>query len=119
MVKKPKPHVVLIPTEEVQPGAKPYNPLDKHNLAVSVADALLASPIHPLPPRTFTGAGIYAIYYKGNFPPYECISSRCQNASTKVPIYVGEAIPEGARKGGLGLDAPAGRKLFGRIREHS
>lgn len=46
----------------------PYNPLDKRNLGVSVADALLERPILPLPPAdSFVGAGIYAIYYVGNF----------------------------------------------------
>jgi len=45
-----------------------YNPLDKRNLAKSVADALLQQTLGPLPPQErFLGAGIYAIYYAGRF----------------------------------------------------
>ena len=40
----------------------PYNPLDKKNLGVSVADALLARNVESLPlSEPFIGAGIYAI----------------------------------------------------------
>ena len=50
---------------------QPYNPLDKKNLGISVADAMLNQPISPLPPgEKFVGTGIYAIYYVGDFPPY-------------------------------------------------
>lgn len=43
----------------------PYNPLDKKNLGISVADALLARPMDALPPQEqFMGAGIYAIYFQ-------------------------------------------------------
>jgi hypothetical protein len=34
------------------------------------------------------------------------------------PIYAGKAIPEGGRKGGLGLDVPAGKPLHKRLSEH-
>ena len=41
----------------------PYNPLDKKNLGVSVADALLSRNVEPLQlPESFIAAGIYAIY---------------------------------------------------------
>lgn len=46
----------------------PYNPLAKENLGKSVADALLNSkplPLGDLP--KFGGAGVYAIYYTGDF----------------------------------------------------
>jgi hypothetical protein len=43
------------------------------------------------------------------------------NASGKFgqPIYVGKAVPKGARKGGLGLDAALGLALRSRLREHA
>lgn len=51
---------------------QPYNPLDKKNLGVSVADAMLAREVKPLiMAEPFTGAGIYAIYYTGDFAPYQ------------------------------------------------
>lgn len=98
----------------------PYNPLDKKNLGISVADALLAKPVELLPPQeSFVGAGIYAIYYIGTHTPYERIASRNRGGLFTAPIYVGKAIPSGARKGDLGLDTPAGTVLFRRLCEHA
>ena len=97
----------------------PFNPLDKRNLGHSVAEALLDRPVMPLPPDVFEGAGIYAIYYTGNFPAYKPIAFKNRNDRFVAPIYVGKAVPEGARKGGLGLDAPAGKVLFKRLAEHA
>lgn len=37
----------------------PYNPLDKKNLGVSVADAMLSRPVSPLPPPTDLWARAY------------------------------------------------------------
>jgi len=98
---------------------QPYNPLDKKNLGVSVADAMLEKPAVQLPlTESFIGAGIYAIYYVGNFPLYEKIAKRNRRGKFSWPIYVGKAVPAGVRQGGVGLDANPGTVLFGRIREH-
>jgi hypothetical protein len=98
---------------------EPYNPLHKKNLGISVADALLTKNAVPLPPESsFDGAGIYAIYYAGDFSPYRKIAA-LNRKDFKCPIYVGKAIPEGARKGGLGLDVSPGPVLFRRLVEHS
>ena len=86
----------------------PFNPLDKKNLGISVADALLAQEIEQLPPEPFYGAGIYAIYYNGDFPPYKKISIKQLRGKEAIPIYVGKAVPPGARKGGFGLDEKPG-----------
>lgn len=87
---------------------EPFNPLNKKNLGLSVADAMLEKPIEPLPPQNaFKGAGIYAIYYTGDFPAYKRIAELNKNKKFTCPIYVGKAVPAGARKGGFGLDAPA------------
>ena len=52
-----------------------FNPLDKLRLGESVAKALLARPVSVLPPsEIFSGAGIYALYYTGPFPPYRKVS---------------------------------------------
>ncbi len=99
---------------------EPYNPLHKKNLGTSVAEALLARVPEPLPPpNTFDGAGIYAIYYTGDFPVYRPISGSDKKIHLQYPIYVGKAVPEGARKGGLGLDVPVGRVLHRRLTEHA
>jgi len=96
--------------------ARPYNPLDHVNLARSVELTLLQQEAQSLPlAETFAGAGLYALYYQGNFEPYAPISA--PNGSGP-PIYVGRARPTGARTGVQALDAPAGRVLFHRLREH-
>lgn len=97
----------------------PYNPLDKKNLGISVADALLARPVYSLPPENrFVGAGIYAIYYVGNYPAYAPIAERNRDGLFEAPIYVGKAIPAGARRGG-GLGVTTGPVLFRRLSEHA
>jgi hypothetical protein len=98
----------------------PFNPLDKTNLGESVADALLEQPIQPLPPEEpFIGAGVYAIYYQGTFPLYKDISDLNQGGRYSWPIYVGKAVPAGARKGGYGLGSDPGQALFRRLAEHA
>lgn len=98
----------------------PYNPLDKANLGVSVGDALLSRPVEPLPPNeAFIGAGIYAIYYVGDYPAYELIATRNRDNQFTAPIYVGKAVPAGARKGGFGLGIAPGTVLFNRLSEHA
>lgn len=99
------------------PVIPPYNPLDKRNLGVSTATALLSSAVHRLPPEKFIGAGVYALYYKGDFDPYSRLAALNSNGFN-VPIYVGKAVPAGARKGGLGMDVDHGLALYNRLNEH-
>ncbi|MGE0607491.1 MAG: Eco29kI family restriction endonuclease [Pirellulales bacterium] len=102
---------------------QPFNPLDKKNLGESVAEALLAKVALPLPlEERFIGAGIYALYYLGDFPLYAEISKRnkaAEESHLEWPIYIGKAIPKGARQGGVGLDASPGTVLYSRIAEHA
>jgi len=96
----------------------PFNPLDKHNLAVSVGGAILKQPVIPIEKLdAFYGAGVYALYYTGNFKLYEPIAMRNRNNSFCAPIYVGKAVPEGTRKGGI-LEADPKKALWKRLREH-
>ncbi len=100
----------------------PFNPLDKKNLGTSVADALLESLPGPLPPKEkFIAAGVYAIYYTGNFHLYRKLADINKSAKDKqdVPIYVGKAIPSGGRKGGTIEDVSPGTVLYNRLVEHS
>lgn len=98
---------------------EPYNPLDKLALGESVATALLEQPVMPLPPpERFSGAGTYAIYYTGNFATYHPIAETNRDNRWAKPIYVGKAVPPGARKGGYGLGEAPGEVLFRRLREH-
>ena len=101
------------------PVLVPFNPLDKRNLAASIAEALLARPVVALPPAPFIAAGIYAIYYTGDFPLYRRIAEQNTGLAFALPIYVGKAVPAGTRKGGLGLDAEPGMALFNRLGDHA
>lgn len=97
----------------------PYNPLDKLNLARSIESQLLREPAIRLDSLgNFSGAGVYAIYYAGNFPGYSEISQD-PNGDHPIPIYVGKAIPKGGRKGGLSHDSAKGTALRDRLRQHA
>lgn len=98
---------------------KAYNPLNKKNLGQSVARALLQEDISSLPPPRFEGAGVYLIYYVGEFNTYQRISEMNREGRYSQPIYIGKAVPKGARKGGYGLGESPGQVLFNRLREHA
>lgn len=99
---------------------EPYNPLAKANLGESVADALMRGPVRSLRETGhLLGAGVYAIYYVGGFAAYAPIAARNANSTFEQPIYVGKAVPKGARKGGTGFDAGKGNALRNRLREHA
>jgi hypothetical protein len=107
-----------MPKDE-RPGTKPFNPLDKRNLGESVADKLLEMEAQPLPPERFIGAGVYALYYTGPFSAYGRLAAINRDGQFRCPIYVGKAVPAGARKGGLGLDVEHGQVLWKRLSEHA
>jgi hypothetical protein len=91
-----------------------YDPLDYENLARSVVNALLRGPQVALPPSIpFDGSGVYAIYYLGDFTGY----SRLAEQNSPPPIYVGKAVPTGARKGGGRVSS--GKELFNRLAQHA
>src|SRR5579862_655754 len=97
-----------------------YNPLDRLHLGQNVANALLNRPIVRLGELSpFQGAGIYAIYYVGKHELYRTLATENSNNLFRQPIYVGKAVPEGARKGGFGLGEDPGRVLFKRLNEHA
>lgn len=97
----------------------PFNPLDKKNLGNSVAEAMLEQPVQPLGAlRPFFGVGIYAIYYAGDFSPYEQLAQRNREGRFGAPLYVGKAVPAGARKGG-GIGEIRSRALYARLSEHA
>ena len=102
--------------------SKPFDPLDKLNLGGSVARELLFQPVQPLPPASFIGAGVYAIYYTGEHQPFEAyatIATHGQEPELATPIYVGKAVPAGARKGAFGLDVTPGDVLYNRLKDHA
>ncbi len=98
------------------PVLEPYNPLDKKHVGESIQNALLASDICPLPPKPFIGAGVYALYYLGDFLAYRDLAE-ANRISCTYPIYIGKAVPRGARKGGW--DDKPGKDLYNRLLQHA
>lgn len=89
------------------------------NLGKSVAEALLErSPSQIGEIEPFNGAGIYAIYYRGDFEAYGLLAE-CNASNAHWPIYVGKAIPSGGRKGSELFSGVVGTHLFGRLRQHA
>ena len=104
---------------------EPFSPLaerqiQKKELGMAVVNAMLARSVTSLPPpKSFTGAGIYAIYYVGGYPAYKLIAEANRDDQFKQPIYVGKAVPAGTRKGGFDLGLSAGQVLYRRLGEHA
>lgn len=99
---------------------EPYNPLDMVHLGESIFNAMITSQPTPVDAvGTFLGGGIYAIYYTGEYEPYKLLANENRHSSFRAPVYVGKAVPAGARKG---VNVTAGKKsraLSSRIREHA
>ena len=76
-----------------------------------------ATPVHRLPPPSrFIGAGVYGLYYVGDYELYTKIAEL--NRQTCVqPIYVGKAVPSGWRMArATDSETPV---LYQRLREHT
>ena len=67
-----------------------FNPADPTVVGKIIARTLLDQPLRPigkLDEQRFYGSGVYALYYRGDFPAYKPIKG------TSVPIYVGKVDP--------------------------
>lgn len=111
------------------PPETPFTPADVEGVALMFVDALLTKEVVPLSSFMrgggFTGAGVYAIYYTGHHPPYAKIGERNRDGRFAQPIYVGKAVPPGARKGGQPTASKPGARtqippkpLYARLSEH-
>jgi len=101
---------------------KPYNPLQKKNLAESIVRAILAQVPRPMSQTgDLGGAGVYIIYYTGDSPLYGPVAKKNAEGRFAQPIYIGKAIPKGGRKGGFADDDSAmhGTALRDRIGQHN
>ncbi|MEN9656710.1 MAG: hypothetical protein RL571_175 [Pseudomonadota bacterium] len=78
------------------------------------------TPVHTLlPPESFLGTGVYALYYIGNNPLYKRYAE-LNRLSYNYPIYVGKAVPKGWRQARSSDTAlTQSRELIGRLREHN
>jgi hypothetical protein len=101
-------------TTKLDPILRPetiFDPTDPNTSGRVVALTLVAQTKHPLARiPEFYGAGVYAIYYRGDFPPYAPLKGRDH------PIYVGKADPDNQ----AAKDAVSqGTKLSARLNEHA
>ena len=95
--------------------AQAYDPLDYNNLARSVVDALFNSAAIALPPRILLKGLVYT-----HSTIEECyLTTPRSPASPSTPIYVGKAVPSGARKGTTSTDPDRGTALYRRLRDHA
>jgi hypothetical protein len=100
---------------------KPYNPLEKENLGKSVAFSLIKQKAVPFAAISrFPGAGVYAIYYSGNFDAYIPMGAwNSGKEELNLPIYIGKAVPTGGRKGNVDSEVSSkGSALFTRLDDH-
>jgi hypothetical protein len=88
-----------------------FDPTDPNTSGRVVALTLVAQTKHPLAKiPDFYGAGVYAIYYRGDFGPYAALKGMDH------PIYVGKADPDNQSA----KDAVSqGTKLSARLNEHA
>jgi hypothetical protein len=101
-------------TTKLDPILRPesiFDPTDPSTSGRVVALTLVAQTKHPLARiPEFYGAGVYAIYYWGDFAPYAALKGRDH------PIYVGKADPDNQSA----KDAVSqGTKLSARLNEHA
>lgn len=99
---------------------KHFDPLDYDNLGASIARALDERPVEPLDGLArFDGAGIYALYYTGDYPAYADLAAENKAEPGSWALYIGKADAENARKGDPEqANKPVGAKLFNRIGKH-
>lgn len=92
-----------------RPGAM-FDPANPSVVGRMVGITMVAQPRLPLADvGRFYGSGVYAIYYKGDFEPYQAISGR------EHPLYVGKADPADA-SGKTPYEQ--GERLARRLNEH-
>lgn len=88
---------------------KEFNPADLENLVRFCVQEMESRRVYRLPPpEPFAGAGIYALYYDGDYPLYQHPAIRSPDHDQ--PIYVGRARQ--TKTSGV-------RPLFNRLREHA
>src|SRR5690349_16800365 len=78
-------------------ASKPYSPIDAptmREITDNIVQMLEKQDCLSFPPAPFRGAGVYAIYYFGDFPLYHPIM--VENLfECAMPIYIGKAVPQG------------------------
>ncbi|EFV14154.1 Eco29kI family restriction endonuclease [Segniliparus rugosus] len=100
--------------------AEAFDPLSYENLGASITRAMDEQQVQNLVEiGRFDGAGVYALYYTGEFPAYAKLAERNREEPGSWALYVGKAEAEARRKGDPNQTAVVdGPKLFHRIAHH-
>lgn len=102
---------VSVALDPIRRPASIFDPADPSTAGRIVALTLVAQERHPLADvPNFYGAGVYAIYYRGDFEPYQALSG------TDHPIYVGKADPAVSAEKDV---VSQGVKLSDRLQDHA
>lgn len=101
-------------TDALDPIRQPnsfFDPTNPDITGLMAAIALVAQTSHVFADlsRPFYGAGVYALYYLGDFPTYAPLTN------TETPIYVGKADPEDPQ---AATAKAQGTKLCDRLKDH-
>lgn len=67
--------------------------------------------------ESFSGTGVYGLYYKGDHRLY-CGFSTLNTPYYKIPIYIGKAVPRGWRTARTNPSINETNSLSGRLKEH-
>ncbi len=85
-----------------------------------VVRAFNGSPVAPMPPPSFTGNGVYALYCTAVKGPYAKFGKEINRLAYKVPIYVGKAVPpEWRQSRQLDGSADKSTSLCSRLSQHA
>lgn len=69
--------------------------------------------------KPFDGAGVYALYYRGDFSAYQLLADANRAHPGSWAIYIGKAETENARKGEPNqANLAVGARLFKRVQKH-
>jgi Eco29kI restriction endonuclease len=91
----------------------PFDPLSLDNIGFVLAVEMLSQPLYSLPPSSFAGAGVYALYYGGPHPAYGDLVN-LDRGKWRYPIYVGQAT-----SAGFSLGATRQRRIHERLKNHA
>lgn len=106
------------PTTKAKSASGEFDPLSVENVGVTLAVELLEQPLSKMPPdEPFGGAGIYALYYKGDHEAYAALN-KLDGGKFKYPIYIGKAAGETAKQG-FNPHGSSAKKLYDRICGHA
>ena len=81
--------------------------------------AFNGTPVCGMPPPSFSGAGVYAIYCTATEGIYERYGNKANRLGYNRPIYVGKAVPKGWRQSRTAGQSTKDSSLRGRLAKHT